>query len=296
MLSTRAADYGVQIAYVNLVGGQDELVFDGDSMVFAADGELIAESPTFEEHLLICDIESQRAFRQRLHDPRRRQVARSFPESVRVVELPEINRRPEKRPLEPTLKLLEISCGRGGGLNAFISAARGTFDATGLDVAASAIAFCRSTYGENDRLRFVEGSALELPFPDASFDVALNVEASNDYGDRPRFFSEVARVLKPDGVFVYTDSFRTADAEQMKQELAAAGFEAEFSDITANVAEACRLDSPRRRELIDRQAPLVGKLMFRRQLENYAAVEGSGKYRQFAERRRAYLMTAAVKR
>ena len=202
----------------------------------------------------------------------------------------------DKRPLEPTITLLEVSCGRGGGLNAFVTAAAGVFDATGLDVAASAIAFCRTTYGESDRLRFVEGSALDLPFPDASFDVVLNVEASNDYGDRPRFFAEVARVLKPGGVFLYTDSFRTTDAGQMKQELAAAGFEAEFNDITANVAEACRLDSPRRRELIARQAPLVGKLMFRRQLENYAAVEGSGKYRQFAERRRAYLMTAAVKR
>ncbi|MBA3511823.1 class I SAM-dependent methyltransferase [Sphingomonas sp.] len=205
----------------------------------------------------------------------------------------------EKRPFGPQaepLKLLEVSCGRGGGLNAFIAAAPGIFDATGLDVATSAIAFCRSTYGENDRLRFVEGSALDLPFPDGSFDVLLNVEASNDYGDRPRFFAEVARVLKPGGVFLYTDSFRAAQAEQMKRELAAAGFEADFTDITANVAEVCRLDSPRRRELIDRQAPLVGRLMFRRQLENYAAVEGSGKYRQFAERRRAYLMTAAVKR
>ena len=85
----------------------------------------------------------------------------------------------------------------------------GIFDATGLDVAASAVAFCRATYGESDRLRFVEGSALDLPFPDASFDVVLNVEASNDYGDRRDFFSEVARVLKPDGMFLYTDSFRT---------------------------------------------------------------------------------------
>lgn len=201
----------------------------------------------------------------------------------------------EKRSLEPTLKLLEVSCGRGGGLGAFLAAGPGVFDATGLDVAASAVAFCRSTYGENDRLRFVEGSALDLPFPDSSFDVLLNVEASNDYGDRPRFFAEVARVLKPGGVFLYTDSFRAAQAEQMKRELAAAGFEAEFTDVTANVAEACRLDSPRRRELIARRAPLVGRLMFRRQLENYAGVEGSGKYRQFAERRRAYLMTAAVK-
>ena len=54
-----------------------------------------------------------------------------------------------------------------------------------------------------------QGSALDLPFPDASFDVVLNVEASNDYGDRRRFFREVARVLKPDGIFLYADSFRS---------------------------------------------------------------------------------------
>ncbi|HUE80302.1 MAG TPA: class I SAM-dependent methyltransferase [Sphingomicrobium sp.] len=204
----------------------------------------------------------------------------------------------EQRPLEPQaepLKLLEVSCGRGGGLNAFVNAAPGQFDATGLDVAASAIAFCRSTYGENDRLRFVAGSALDLPFAEASFDVVINVEASNDYGDLPRFFTEVARVTKPGGVFLYTDSFRAGQADAMKAALAAAGFAADFTDVTGNVAEACRLDSPRRHELIRRHAPIVGRLVFRRQLENYAGVEGSGKYRQFTERRRAYLMTAAVK-
>jgi SAM-dependent methyltransferase len=202
-----------------------------------------------------------------------------------------------RRPLEAGTRLLEVSCGRGGGLDAFLAgAAPALVDATGLDVAASAIAFCRATYGENDRLHFVEGSALDLPFPDASFDVVLNVEASNDYGDRPRFFAEVHRVLRPGGVFLYTDSFRTAQAEQMQEELAAAGFDAEFTDITSNVAEACRLDSPRRRAVIRRQAPLIGRVMFGRQLENYAGVEGSNKYRQFAEGRRAYLMTAAVMR
>jgi ubiquinone/menaquinone biosynthesis C-methylase UbiE len=200
-----------------------------------------------------------------------------------------------KRPLEPGLKLLEVSCGRGGGLNAFLGAAPGVFDATGLDVAGSAIAFCRENYGEDDRRRFVEGSALELPFPDASFDVVLNVEASNDYGDLPRFFAEVARILKPHGVFLYTDSFREAKARRMKEEMGNAGFDAEFIDITASVAEACRLDSPRRREVIRRQAPLIGRVLFSRQLENYAGVEGSDKYRQFAEHQRAYLMTAAVK-
>jgi ubiquinone/menaquinone biosynthesis C-methylase UbiE len=208
----------------------------------------------------------------------------------------ELLRRLEaKRPLEPGLDLLEVSCGRGGGLKAFVSAAPGIFNATGLDVAASAIASCRATHGESATLRFVEGSALDLPFADASFDVVLNVEASNDYGDRPRFFAEVARVLRPGGIFLYTDSFRAAHASEMKEQLAAAGFADEFDDITRNVAEACRLDSGRRRAVIRRQAPLPIRMALKRQLANYAGIEGSGKYRQFTEGRRAYLMTAATK-
>lgn len=201
----------------------------------------------------------------------------------------------DKKPITAGLRLLEVSCGRGGGLNAFLAEAPGMFDATGLDVAASAVAFCRETYGESERLKFVEGSALDLPFPDSSFDVLLNVEASNDYGDRDRFFREVARVLKPDGVFLYADSFRSEHVEAMRQALRASGFEAEFRDITANVAEACRLDSARRREIIRAHAPAVARLMLGSQFENYAAVEGSRKYEAFRQGRRTYLMAAAVK-
>lgn len=198
------------------------------------------------------------------------------------------------RPLDRPTRLLEVSCGRGGGLAAFVAAAPASVDATGLDVAESAIAFCRRTH-KGERLHFVQGNALALPFPDASLDVVLNVEASNDYGDRPRFFSEVARVLKPDGVFLYTDSFRVDGVETMKRELAEAGFKAKFDDITANVAEACRLDSPRRLAVIKQHAPLIGRMLFQRELERYAGVEGSKKHLAFVEGRRQYLMTAAEK-
>ena len=87
MLSTRAADHGLVLAYVNLVGGQDELVFDGDSMIVDADGDVLAEAPVFEEHLLVCEVETEHAFRERLHDPRRRQMALRAPRSVRNVQL-----------------------------------------------------------------------------------------------------------------------------------------------------------------------------------------------------------------
>jgi NAD+ synthase (glutamine-hydrolysing) len=85
MLATRASDYAVVVAYVNMVGGQDELVFDGDSMLFGAQGELLAEAPLFEEHLLLCDVELEQVFRARLHDPRRRHALRGEPHQVERV-------------------------------------------------------------------------------------------------------------------------------------------------------------------------------------------------------------------
>ncbi len=74
MISTRAADNGVIVAYLNMVGGQDELVFDGGSMVFNERGTLIARAKQFEEDLLIVDLDTASVFRSRLHDPRRRKV------------------------------------------------------------------------------------------------------------------------------------------------------------------------------------------------------------------------------
>jgi NAD+ synthase (glutamine-hydrolysing) len=55
---SRAAEAGCPLAYVNLVGGQDELVFDGDSLAVAADGTLLARSPQFAEDLLVVDIDT----------------------------------------------------------------------------------------------------------------------------------------------------------------------------------------------------------------------------------------------
>jgi NAD+ synthase (glutamine-hydrolysing) len=84
MLATRAADYGVAIGYVNLIGGQDELVFDGDSVVLGPTGELLAEAQPFADELLLCDFEIETVFRARLHDARPRQNnPREAPASVR---------------------------------------------------------------------------------------------------------------------------------------------------------------------------------------------------------------------
>ncbi|HEX3608061.1 MAG TPA: NAD(+) synthase [Solirubrobacterales bacterium] len=58
MLAERARSYGAGFAFCNLVGGQDELVFDGHSFVVGPDGEVLARAAQFEEELLLCDFPS----------------------------------------------------------------------------------------------------------------------------------------------------------------------------------------------------------------------------------------------
>ncbi len=72
MLATRAADNGVFMAYLNLVGGQDELVFDGASTITDPSGKMIAKGAQFEEELIVADLEVESVFRSRLRDARTR--------------------------------------------------------------------------------------------------------------------------------------------------------------------------------------------------------------------------------
>ncbi|MDX1623865.1 MAG: NAD+ synthase [Gemmatimonadota bacterium] len=74
MIRTRAEDNAIVVAYCNLVGGQDELVFDGHSVIVDEDGELVARAAAFEEDTLVVDLPLERVFLERLHDPRRRKA------------------------------------------------------------------------------------------------------------------------------------------------------------------------------------------------------------------------------
>ena len=119
MLATRAADNGVIVAYLNMVGGQDELVFDGDSMVFNEQGALIARAREFAEDMLIVDLDTASVFRSRLHDPRRRQerllgdpnvvpiIEISDERSQESLRLPPIHLLGAPQRIEPKMELLE---------------------------------------------------------------------------------------------------------------------------------------------------------------------------------------------
>jgi NAD+ synthase (glutamine-hydrolysing) len=88
MLATRASDDLVCLAFVNTVGGQDELVFDGHSFVFNEKGECVARGRAFEEDLVITDIDLDQVFRARLHDSRRRKEKLQADASTRRISLP----------------------------------------------------------------------------------------------------------------------------------------------------------------------------------------------------------------
>jgi NAD+ synthase (glutamine-hydrolysing) len=86
MLGVRASDYGCYVIFCNLVGGQDELVFDGHSVVFDPEGKLVARADQFGENLLIVDLYPERSLVQRLHDPRPRKENPQRPSQI--VEIP----------------------------------------------------------------------------------------------------------------------------------------------------------------------------------------------------------------
>lgn len=101
MLATRAADNVAIVAYCNLVGGQDEIVFDGWSVIYGPTGELIARGPAYEEALILADLDLDSVFRERLHDPRRRKVG--VPERIVRYGAASIRPTADATPIKPII-------------------------------------------------------------------------------------------------------------------------------------------------------------------------------------------------
>jgi NAD+ synthase (glutamine-hydrolysing) len=116
MLVTRARDSSAYLAFCNLVGGQDELVFDGHSVVLDDSGEVVARAKGFAEELLVVDVEPTFAIGRRLSDVRRRELERSR-DSAPKVELVELGAFRKHRetlqtgitPFEPELEQMRLA-------------------------------------------------------------------------------------------------------------------------------------------------------------------------------------------
>jgi NAD+ synthase (glutamine-hydrolysing) len=107
MLSTRASDSIAIVVYLNTVGGQDELVFDGDSLVLDENGNVSARGKPFKEDLIITDLDLDLVRMKRFHAPRRRQeVVKLEKDAVEEIVIPVEEKVHEERilPLLPSVR------------------------------------------------------------------------------------------------------------------------------------------------------------------------------------------------
>jgi len=180
-------------------------------------------------------------------------------------------------------EVLEVSCGHGGGAS-WIARTMQTASYTGLDLNPIGVRFCQEHHRVAG-LRFVQGDAQKLPFPDHSLDVVINVEASHCYPDFPGFLAGVARVLRPGGHLLYAD-FRFADeVEAWGRAIAAAPFQiVQTRDIGAEVLRGMDRNAEHSRELVRRHLPrFLHSLGF-----DFAGVPGSRVYSALQEGELSY--------
>ena len=161
MLQVRARDNTCFVALCNAVGGQDELIFDGHSVLIDDDGQVLARAAGFEEELLVVDVDPVSAIGRRLRDVRRRALARGRrPREVQIIELGPVAthadaRHPEPKPqvddLEQMRLALELGLRDYVGKNGFGDVVLGV--SGGIDSALTA-ALCVEALGA-DRVHCV---------------------------------------------------------------------------------------------------------------------------------------------
>ena len=179
--------------------------------------------------------------------------------------------------------VLEVGSGRGGGAS-YIMRYLEPNSMTGLDLARSAVAFCRRHH-TTPGLRFVQGRAEDLQFPDASFDALVNIESAHCYADMARFMAGVYRLLRPGGVFLYADYCEQDRAAALREILLAPGFTVvQEETVNRGVVRALELDNARKQELIARKVPPPLRAFF----SEFAGLEGSQRHAAFKSGEKLY--------
>jgi ubiquinone/menaquinone biosynthesis C-methylase UbiE len=183
--------------------------------------------------------------------------------------------------------VLEVGCGRGGGLH-FLHHLVHPAHTHGLDFSLNAISNCQEVFAQDkERLHFVQGDAMSLPFDRDGFDIVFNVESSHIYSDQAKFLREVARILKPEGQFLIAD-YRPLGAglQQFRDAAQAAGLNLVMErNISKEVLVSCKADTARREALIV-NAPAFA----RNYLQEFAMTDKSKEFAHFEERYYYFLM------
>ncbi len=193
--------------------------------------------------------------------------------------------------------VLEVGCGRGGGSH-FMAKYLKPQGVVGVDLAAKAVSFCERRH-HAPGLSFKVGDAENLPFAPSTFDVVVNVESSHGYPNVDRFLSEVSRVLRPDGRFLFAD-FRPSDqVESLRRQIREAGFSISAEEqINTAVVTALDRQSDEIKAMIDDYMPGPVKRFLPTCLEGLrdaSAIRGSDQFEKLSSGQLEYVRFVATK-
>jgi fatty-acid O-methyltransferase len=185
-------------------------------------------------------------------------------------------------------QVLEVGCGQGGGAS-YLTRTLRPASYIGLDLNATGIEFCRRHH-QVTGLDFIQGDAESLPYPSESFDAVINVESSHFYPHFDRFLSEVKRVLRPGGAFLYTDVRQWFQCDQWEASLNAAGMRmVSGREINAEVLRGMELNTPQWEAVWDRMVPGFLKSL------GSSPAKGTQMYRDIESGKQRYRMYCLTK-
>lgn len=168
------------------------------------------------------------------------------------------------------LEMLEVGSGRGGGAS-YVKKNLNVQKVVGMDIASNAVKFSRQVHVV-DGLYFVQGNAENIPFPNESFDVVLNVESCHAYGSVPNFLKEVRRVLRTGGYFLCADLRSPNGMQTLRNNLLKSGLDLEEEEvISENVIRAIEYEEEIKQMRIEKNVPK----WFQHAFKEFAGVKGS---------------------
>ena len=181
--------------------------------------------------------------------------------------------------------VLEVGCGRGGGAS-FVQRYLNPGSLVAVDFDKHNIDLCNQRLPASG-ISFRRDDAERLSFPDQSFDVVINIESSHCYSSIERFFTQVSRVLRPGGQFLYADLRWVEDMPAWEDQIRRSGLTLlEKVDITPNVLRSLELDEERKLSAL-RTRFGSGSRAFKR-WAGWAGMRGSSVYNSFSSRQLIY--------
>lgn len=181
-------------------------------------------------------------------------------------------------------EVLEVGCGHGGG-SSYIMRYLKPKRMVGIDLSDKSIRLCNKRLA-TEGLTFQEGVAEELPFGSNEFDVVLNVESSHAYPSMERFLSEVHRVLRPGGYFLFADLRPTRLIPGLQKALHESGMQVlKEEEISANVLKSRDEFTAQAKDLLRNRMVLFGIFT-----SAFLATKGSKMYKSLQDGRLKYLV------